>query len=366
MTAGVAIAAQLYDGQTARRHDVTVVPEADGLRILHDDGAEEQVAADVIRQGQHLGGALSLQRTDRAGWRLLIADPGSQPWLKRYERADDLIAWARRKGWGKVIGGSLAAVLALVVIGYNSIDIGVRLLPESLTRQMGLQIADQMAGGDFCASPTAEAALNDLARRMFPSGLGLAQPLAVKVANDPTENAFATPGGIVVLFGGLIEKAQSGDEVAAVIAHEFGHVEHRHPERMLVRAFGVGLFLSGAGGDVGAMADAMMTLSASRDYERQADATAFAALDRLDISPAGFAAFFERMAAKAKTEADKGERSALEDAASRLGSYFSTHPEMTARARAARAQMRSGASYRPAFTPAQWQAIRTMCEGDAA
>lgn len=358
------ILAHLYDGKTARRHHVEVTPGEAGLAIRDEMGAVELVPRALIRRGQHLGGALALQRSDLPGWRLLIADPGAQPWLAGYERADSLIGWARRTGWFKVIGGTVVAVAAATAIALNFVDIGVRLLPQSLTRSLGEQIALQIADGELCRSAPANAALDDLARRLYPGGLGLADPLSVRVAAGPMENAFATPGGVVVLFEGLIENARSPDEVAAVIAHEFGHVHHRHPERMLVRAFGVSLLLSGAGGDIGAMADTMMLLSTSRRYERQADDQAFAALERLNLSPAGFAAFFERVAAQddeSSSEKSDGDGK-IKQALRWLSGYLSTHPDIKARAAAARSRVVVDQVYDPAFSPPEWAAIKAMCQ----
>ena len=64
-------------------------------------------------------------------------------------------------------------------------------------------------------------------------------PITVRVIPEKTVNAFAAPGGQVVLFSGLIEKAESPEEVAGVMAHEIAHAIERHPMQTMPRAAGM-------------------------------------------------------------------------------------------------------------------------------
>ncbi|MEN8196855.1 MAG: M48 family metallopeptidase, partial [Pseudomonadota bacterium] len=60
----------------------------------------------------------------------------------------------------------------------------------------------------------------------------------IRVLDIDIPNAFAAPGGYIVIFRGLIDLAESPDEVAGVLAHEMGHVTHRHSMTHLIRAIG--------------------------------------------------------------------------------------------------------------------------------
>lgn len=91
-------------------------------------------------------------------------------------------------------------------------------------------------------------------------------------------NAFALPGGEVILLDGLVELAQNDDEIAGVVAHELGHVAYRHGLRQLIQSsivsFVMGVYL----GDVSSLAAGMGTLLLesrySRRFELEADAYA--------------------------------------------------------------------------------------------
>ncbi|MEW5893822.1 MAG: M48 family metallopeptidase [Pseudomonadota bacterium] len=121
------------------------------------------------------------------------------------------------------------------------------------------------------------------------------------VAQDQQVNAFALPGGYVVVFSGLIEQAQSPEEIAGVLAHEVQHVEQRHSLKSLLHGLGWRALLSLALGDFAGgvwanLADQLGSLKFGRDLEREADRAGLQALQRAGIAPEGMAGFFERMA----------------------------------------------------------------------
>ena len=64
------------------------------------------------------------------------------------------------------------------------------------------------------------------------SGASLPLPLQVAVVRRPEPNAITLPGGHIYVFEGLIDKARTPDELAAVVAHEIGHVAHRDGTRI--------------------------------------------------------------------------------------------------------------------------------------
>ena len=61
----------------------------------------------------------------------------------------------------------------------------------------------------------------------------------VSVVQSPVVNAFALPGGYVVVFTGLLKKAESGEEVAGVLSHELNHVLQRHGMERMVKMLGL-------------------------------------------------------------------------------------------------------------------------------
>ncbi len=119
------------------------------------------------------------------------------------------------------------------------------------------------------------------------------------VVDVPEVNAFATLGGNIVVFTGLIKLAETPEEVAAVLAHEIGHVEERHVVNKLAAELGLTVVLALlSNGDpliIQEVLKVLISSSFSRSQETDADNFAFELLDKAHIDPANFATFFERM-----------------------------------------------------------------------
>ncbi len=113
-------------------------------------------------------------------------------------------------------------------------------------------------------------------------------------------NAFALPGGQVVVNSGLLRDAESAEEVAGVLAHEISHVELRHTLRNLIHSLGWRAVLGAAMGDLSGgvwanMAQELGELGYSRDMEREADMAGLQLLRRSGVPATGMLRFFVRM-----------------------------------------------------------------------
>jgi len=105
-------------------------------------------------------------------------------------------------------------------------------------------------------------------------------------------NAFALPNGVVVITDDLIALSEDDREIAAVLAHEVGHVVHRHALRGLIQNSVAAGLLVAISGDIGSAANLGAGLPAifvnaayTRDFEREADEVAFQYLEARDIDP---------------------------------------------------------------------------------
>jgi predicted Zn-dependent protease len=122
-------------------------------------------------------------------------------------------------------------------------------------------------------------------------------------------NAFATLGGHVVLYQGLLQAMPDENALAMVIAHEIAHVRHRHPIASVGRAAGMGFALMLLGADSGSQlvqatvsqGGILTMLSFSRAQESQADATALETVQRLYGHVDGADSFFQQMLSKAQS-----------------------------------------------------------------
>lgn len=154
-------------------------------------------------------------------------------------------------------------------------------------------------------------------------------------ARDPSINAFAMPGGFICIYTGTLLAAHDESELAAVMAHEIGHVSQRHIARMLennkstlamtLGSIALAALAALAGGNSGgdaAMAIAMGSQAAliskqlgySRDAERESDRQGFETLVHAGFDPRGMSRFFGRLLAQSGPyESD-------------VTQYLSTHP----------------------------------------
>ncbi|MEY4579642.1 MAG: hypothetical protein RL701_4345 [Pseudomonadota bacterium] len=154
----------------------------------------------------------------------------------------------------------------------------------------------------------------------------------VRVVEGSTVNAFALPGGQIVVYTGLLREAASAEQVAGVLAHELAHVTRRHGMQRIVQSVGVVAAFQLLFGDVsGIMAIAAELLregainSYSRDHEHEADMDAVATLARAHIDADALADFF------ASLQRQHGDLPAVFQ-------WLGTHPDLAARIRDVRAE----------------------------
>lgn len=201
---------------------------------------------------------------------------------------------------GGVMAVTAAAVLVLALAGGTL----ARYLPFESEVALIAPYAEKFAPG----SGEIDRYLQGLAARLVPAmALPEGMTISVHYMDEPVVNAFATLGGHVVVFRGLIERVPDENVLAMVIAHEIGHVKHRHPIASLGRVFAVGAAVSvvstSAGnqivGSVLGNSGMLTLLTFSRAQEEEADETAVAALARVYGHAGGATDTFTLLAAVA-------------------------------------------------------------------
>ena len=125
------------------------------------------------------------------------------------------------------------------------------------------------------------------------------------IKDDKTLNAFATPGGYIYLYTGLILFLDSEDELAGVLGHEMAHADQRHSTRQLTKSLGVQVLLNvvlntankdgKANETIGQITSAIVGLKFSRTHETEADNFSVTYLCPTDYSADGAAGFFKKM-----------------------------------------------------------------------
>ncbi|MBT3301624.1 MAG: M48 family metallopeptidase [Bacteroidetes bacterium] len=115
------------------------------------------------------------------------------------------------------------------------------------------------------------------------------------IVADDEVNAFALPGGYIMIYSGLIEISDNPEELTAVIAHEMGHIEKRHIVSRLVKELGLSVILSGDLLVVGEVGRTAASTVFDRRQEREADEFSLDLLYKAQIDPRVMATFFRKL-----------------------------------------------------------------------
>ena len=153
--------------------------------------------------------------------------------------------------------------------------------------------------------------------------------------DDPTFNAFATPGGYVYMYRGMLNYFNSEAEFAGVIGHEIAHITARHAVRGMSTAQVSGLLLgllqaNVPGGQLTGNAFNLVNMVINRGYSRkfelEADQLGEEYLDRLDYDPSAMSAFLKTLKYSDELETKIAK---IEDREPNIGYHgiFSTHPD---------------------------------------
>lgn len=258
---------------------------------------------------------LSWTRGD-AQWSLLPVDAAARDLLVAHAPSEmqvPLAQWnknvARTRrgfhfGWA-VLGALVLSPLLLVLIFWWQSERLVGwvvdfISPETEQKLGKLVFAQVEASTPLIKDGPALDALRDIGTRLT---AGSAYTYHWYIAKDPMINAFAMPGGYVVVNTGLIQAADSAEEVAGVLAHEVQHVERCHSLKGMVQNLGWSVAISLALGQIGAdawagMATQLGSLKFGRDYETEADVLGLAALHKARIDARGMLRFFEKLQQK--------------------------------------------------------------------
>ncbi|NVJ98925.1 MAG: M48 family metallopeptidase [Alphaproteobacteria bacterium] len=348
-----------FDGTSLDPVEVQLVFDQGRLVVKNMDGqtmSAHPAQYIVLLYADRLGHRIDLGISGMKDLRLMIEGDGVRTKLGAH--IPQVLGPVRNEGWASAakVSAFLIGFFALLGLAAWQLErVLPVLVPDRYAADLGAELADSYKDflGGTCSTPDGDAALAAMTKRLT-QAYDTRIPLVVSVSDNDMVNAFALPGGQVVLFKGLITEAGSAEEVAGVLAHEIGHVKNRHPLRGLTRAMGLGIVASLiSGSNVADLTQQLVSLGFNRTMEREADTEAVTILEGADVSLEPLAGFFERLASKGEKD--------LPD----FVSFLSTHPMSGERAETLLSHVRAG-DHLPILTDEEWSALQAMCGGDAA
>lgn len=174
------------------------------------------------------------------------------------------------------------------------------LIPYSVDRKLGEASAAQLALSQTACSERATAYVKKLTEPLLAAAGPLPFEFEVVVVRDAAVNAFALPGGFLTVNSGLLEAAQTGEEVAGVLSHEIQHALLRHGTKRVLREVGggvaIGMLFGADPTGMSGIAAQLTSLAYDRGQESEADARGIDLLARANVDPSGLGRFFERLA----------------------------------------------------------------------
>ncbi len=328
---GIALNEKLETGKTAGK----IILTGHSVRFQYEGGALEFSLQDLsVRRGGSSSHLVFLEHPAYPGWTLYTEKKSILRELKRMSRPDiDHQIFSIRKSRMQV-RAVILVVLFIIVLAFvgllqlrNPIAKAIaRSIPVEWEQALGEGVFEQYkATRHIIGDPGLKDSLVKFTAPLLDRIPDKRYEFHIYIIEDPSINAFALPGGYVVLHTGLLLTAETAEEVLGVLAHEISHVTRQHGLRKMIDSLGffmiIKAFFGSKGGLLGEIVEGgafLLDQKFSRSFEREADETGFAYLVTANIEPSGMISFFARLNEKSKEDGALSLNSGL--------NFLSTHP----------------------------------------
>jgi beta-barrel assembly-enhancing protease len=249
----------------------------------------------------------------------------------------------------------LAVLVGFVLLHRPFIRLLSHLIPVSWEVRLAkhLDVPDK----DTVNDPIVAATLQEIQRRLLAADPGQPFPIHIDLVPSRKINAYALPGGHIVVYSALGQFTQSPEELAGVLAHEIQHVENRHALQHLLHDYGLMFVFQALTGNPTMwtqLAEHFAGLKFSRSEEAEADQKGMVILSKAHIKPDAMIQFFERTKKWSKTDKDLKVLDPLEE-------MLSNHPTDDKRIEELRRLLRTlpSGSYQPLAI--DWNSFQKRC-----
>lgn len=315
-------------------------------RVVADGEVLLEVPLSQCSISSRLGNTPRYIRVDGHPGRLETRDSQGTQWLDRRAGSGAYRLLSRLESHSLA---ALAAGLVVLALAASYVTWGIPLLSRVAAQHLPAGVLERASGETLAvlrseylkpsALPAArQRAIRQLLATQAPD-LADGQPLFA--ASDPLgANALALPDGTIIVTDDLVSLASSDIQVLAVIAHEIGHIEHRHAVRQLLQGAAIGVTIALVSGDVSTLGDIVLTLPVvftqlhySRDFEREADRYARNFLRQRGLDVSALDVILTRLYRQNAACGDNARTAKDCDEPGWLG-YFNTHPQLEQRLQA--------------------------------
>lgn len=340
-----------YDGNSGQRHAVELRRIGTSHFTLDGDGIERSGAIDTLSITPRLARvARTVEFAD--GARVLLAhDAAIDAWFPRSGRLEGFVDRLEHHAYAVAV--AVLVCVATLTVGAiwgvpKAADSIAFQIPPGTEHALGDEVLGQLDRLGLETSKLGPQQRDDLTDRFSILAGDASSEYRLEFRDAPAlgANAFAIPGGTVVVTDQLVKALVDSREFDAVVAHEIGHERQRHALRQALRGSIVAIVaafftgdVSSAGAVVVAVPTFLLTSHYSREFEDEADRYAFELLSERHESPHWFAAAMRHIEAEHPTR-----RRAY-------ASYLSSHPDTDERIEAADEAAHAFAAAHPDLCP---------------
>ena len=325
---------QFFNGTSSRPYRVTVTATSEGVHLSFLDEHERQPERSYLKNRILVGSRLG--NTTRS----LCFDDGAKVESNANEEIDRMAPlWGQRtsvvhrleSNWRSVI----AAIGLIVAVAWSGFIWGLPWAARRVAMALPVEMVDELGKGTLAALDKLVFSPSEVKQERQKEVLHAFEELATSYPDLPLTlnfrkmgipNAFALPNGSVVVTDELVKIAKTDEEIMGVLAHEIGHVKHRHMLRMTLETSAVGLFSMLTFGDASQASALFASLPSiyanaqySQEKESEADEFAISFMQKLDLPPAALADILQRMSEK------------IGEGKAGIPQYFSSHPSTESR-----------------------------------
>lgn len=348
------------DGKTADKKEAQIQLLNEGLKIVIAATGESFVwpyGETRQTQGFYAGEPVQIERGGNIPEIIIIEDQEFLASLHSFARneAKKFHDPAFRPLRTRLVIYSATAIIAAGVFMFL---FGIPLLAKYITPRVPIEWEQGLGESalkiiapedERCTNPKLQQALDEIVDRLK-AAENSPYTFKVFVVESKTFNALALPGGNIVIFSGLLEKTETPEELASVIAHEMEHIKKRHVTKKVIQDSSTGIILSALSGDAtgsmvygASVARTLAMLNYSREDEEEADESGMKTLVKADINPREMINMFSIMMKEGHDF--------------KIPKYISTHPGTDDRIR--KLEFIAGG-----LNPRRWEYRKFSFEGD--
>ncbi len=253
---------------------------------------DNSIQATRISHSKEPGARLEVNGKQALDFIMAMQAEQSKPWHKKSQT--------------KEYGRNLLIFLGIVTVLVTAYFLIVPWMSEKLASTISVSTEQQLGNAVYDAldlsgqeDKEATAVLNEFFQEMK---VQTPYAIHITVVKSDVVNAFALPGGNIVVYSALLNELKTYPELAALLCHEFTHVNNKHSTKSIFRQLGSRVFLSllfGKFGNVTSImvdqADKFKSLKYSRSLEKEADLDGLSLLRERKIDPEGFIGLFRHL-----------------------------------------------------------------------